>query len=445
MARNEGLYLLRERIQSRTARVGVVGLGYVGLPLAIAIHRAGFPTTGFDIDDEKAECLAKGGSYLNTVPPGQVARMVAEGAFEPTSDFRRLGAMDIVLICVPTPLNQKREPDLSHVLETVRAVVAHIQGVQLIVLESTTYPGTTKELVRPIFEAAGLQIDFNVFLAYSPERADPANEFYDLANTPKIIGADDPKSGDLAEDFYEAIVAKIVRVSCSKIAEAAKITENIFRSVNVALVNELKIVFDAMGIDVWEVIEAASTKPFGFMPFYPGPGLGGHCIPIDPFYLSWKAREHGAESRFIELAGEINVSMPEYVVERVISGLAAKLGRGLAGASVLLVGMGYKRNVGDIRESPSLRLTSLLEQQGAHVEYHDPLVPSINSTQASPELGGRASVELDPGLISADAVVIATDHDCIDYKLIADRAQLIVDTRNAFVRRGITSTAIIKA
>ncbi|QYK43635.1 MAG: nucleotide sugar dehydrogenase [Paracoccaceae bacterium] len=433
-------------IASRQARVGVIGLGYVGLPLAIAVARAGFPVTGFDIDPAKIEAVAAGQSYIEAVPDIALREAVFAGRFAATTDFAALGACDVVVICVPTPLTRHREPDLSFVTSTCRSISACLRPGQLIVLESTTYPGTTDGPVRAILEETGLRSGSDFFLGFSPEREDPGNRAFDTATIPKVVAGDGAEAGALVAAFYGACVDRVVPVSTTATAEAVKITENVFRAVNIALVNELKLIYDAMGIDVWEVIEAAKTKPFGFMPFYPGPGLGGHCIPIDPFYLTWKSREYDMTTRFIELAGEINAGMPAHVVARLAEALDRRLGRALSRSRVLVLGLAYKKNVPDIRESPALRLIELLEERGASAAYHDPFVPAIPRTRAYGALMGRASVPLDAATIEGfDAVLIATDHDALDYALIAGHAALVIDTRNAIARRGLPMDRVVKA
>jgi UDP-N-acetyl-D-glucosamine dehydrogenase len=352
--------------------------------------------------------------------------------FEATSDVSRLGEADAILICVPTPLSRNREPDLSFVVSTAEALAPHLREGQLVVLESTTYPGTTADVVKPILEAAGLVSEETLFLAYSPEREDPGNINFKTSQIPKVIGGDGPRAFQAAAAIYGQFVVRVVPVSNTQTAEAVKLTENIFRAVNIALVNELKLVYEAMGIDVWEVIEAASTKPFGFMPFYPGPGLGGHCIPIDPFYLTWKAREFEVPVRFIELAGEINSAMPRLVVGKVAAALDERLGKGLSGAKILIVGIAYKKNVDDLRESPSLRIIELLEKRGATTAYYDPYIPLIGPSREHSGLTGRRSVSFDPATIRGyDAALIVTDHDNVDWDLLVDNARIVVDTRNA--------------
>jgi UDP-N-acetyl-D-glucosamine dehydrogenase len=438
--------LALRRFVDRSATIGIIGLGYVGLPLADAICGRGFRVVGFDIDPAKIATLKAGRSYIQHIGESAVRALVDEGRFDPTVDFARLAEVDAILICVPTPLDAHREPDLSYVVATTEAVAAHLRPGQLIVLESTTYPGTTTEVMRPILERGGLVSGRDFFLAYSPEREDPGNGEYQTAGIPKVVGGDGPEALRLAAALYAQFVVRVVPVSSTETAEAVKLTENIFRAVNIALVNELKVVYDAMGVDVWEVIEAARTKPFGFMPFYPGPGLGGHCIPVDPFYLTWKAREFDIATRFIELAGEINRAMPRFVVDRLALALDARARRGLNEADILLVGLAYKKNVDDLRESPSLRLIELIEARGARVAYHDPFIPVIKPTRDHPSLTGRRSVSLDLQNIAAfDAVIIATDHDGIDYAALARAARLVIDTRNACARAGVSGPTIVKA
>jgi UDP-N-acetyl-D-glucosamine dehydrogenase len=437
---------LMERIAARKAGIGIIGLGYVGLPLALAVAQAGYGVTGFDIDGARVAALNGGRSPLRHIDEAALAAALEAGRFAATGDFDRLAEPDLLLICVPTPLDRHREPDLSFVEATARAIAGRLRRGQMVVLESTTWPGTTLELVKPILEATGLVAGHDFFLAYSPEREDPGNPVFTTAAIPKVVGGDGRAALDLAAAFYAGIVARVVPVSSTATAEAVKLTENVFRAVNIALVNELKTIYDAMGIDVWEVIEAAATKPFGFMPFQPGPGLGGHCIPIDPFYLTWKAREFGINTRFIELAGEVNTLMPRLVVEKLALALDRQAGRGLNGARILLLGMAYKRNVDDLRESPSLVLTRLLEARGAVVEYHDPHVLEVPRTREHPELAGRRSVAADAAAVARyDAVLVATDHDAVDHAAIARAARLVVDTRNACARAGVTGPHIVKA
>ncbi|HKY94314.1 MAG TPA: nucleotide sugar dehydrogenase [Kiloniellales bacterium] len=436
-------------IEGRQAKIGIMGLGYVGLPLARAFAQAGFTVLGFDTDPEKRSHLLAGRSYLKHIAAESLTPLVRSGHLVPQEGFAQLGEADVVIICVPTPLGPARSPDLAYVEATARSVAAALRPGQLVVLESTTYPGTTEEVLKPLMEARGLTIGREVFLAFSPEREDPGNPHFGTRDIPKVVGADDPASRRLAEALYATVVPQVVPVANARTAEAVKLTENIFRAVNIALVNELKTIYEALGIDIWEVIEAAKTKPFGFMAFYPGPGLGGHCIPIDPFYLSWKARTLDVEAAFIELAGEVNRAMPERVVARLADALNESAGKGLKGASILLLGVAYKKNVDDMRESPALVLIERLEAKGAEVAFHDPHVAAIPPTREHAKLAGRRSVALTAeALAAADAVLIATDHDEVDYALVARHARLVVDTRNAMARHGPAAPAaarIVKA
>ncbi|MER8479345.1 nucleotide sugar dehydrogenase [Mesorhizobium sp. M1163] len=437
---------LAEKIESRRAVVGIIGLGYVGLPLAAACVRGGFRTRGFDVDAGKISILNGGSSYIDAVGSEEIARYVLSGRFNATSEFAELSECDVIIICVPTPLSRHREPDLHYIEITTECIARAIREGQLIVLESTTYPGTTDEVVKPILEKTGLKSGSHFFLGFSPEREDPGNTSFKTATIPKIVAGDGPAASFLVETFYAAVVDKVVVVSSPKVSEAVKITENVFRAVNIALVNELKVIYEAMGIDVWEVIDAAATKPFGYMPFYPGPGLGGHCIPIDPFYLTWKSREYGLSTRFIELAGEINVSMPRYVIGRLEGALDRFANLSLGSARILMLGLAYKKNVSDIRESPSLELMELLERRQSKVDYHDPLVPIIPPTREHSRFAGRKSVDLTAATCEAyDAIVVATDHDSIDYQLISKNSKIIIDTRNVFARKGILGGNIVKS
>lgn len=424
---------LQRKIQSRTAVVGVIGLGYVGLPLVRTFVQAGFRCLGFDLDPRKVTKLQAGESYIGHLPSSLVAEMVQTRQFAATNDMARLLEADAILICVPTPLTDSRDPDLSYVENTVQQIATVLRPGQLIVLESTTYPGTTRQVVLPILEAVGLKSGTEFFLAYSPEREDPGNPSFSTQRIPKVVGGIDGPSGDLANLLYAQAVVQTVPVENCEIAEACKILENVYRAVNIAMVNELKILFDRLGIDIWSVIEAAKTKPFGFQPFYPGPGLGGHCIPIDPFYLSWLARKHESTARFIELAGEINWEMPRYVVQKVSDALndAAKP---LRGSKVGILGVAYKRDIDDPRESPAFRIIEMLEDRGAVISYHDPHVPRLPKMRhyRVPDLVSSA---LTPAwLESQDAVLIVTDHRAVDYELVVRHAKLVVDTRN--VTRG---------
>src|ERR1041385_2711458 len=408
---------LIERFRGREARIGIVGLGYVGLPLLRAAVEKGFPALGFDVDRNKVDILNAGGSYIRHIEPESIARLRREERFSATDDFRRLAEVDAIILCVPTPLTRQREPDLTYVVRTTESIAPHLRPGQLVVLESTTYPGTTREVMRPILEASGLRSGRDFFLAYSPEREDPGNDRFGTRDIPKVVGGDGDPAMRLACAFYDQVVARTVPVSSTDAAEAVKLTENIFRAVNIALVNELKVVFEAMGIDVWEVIEAAKTKPFGYMPFYPGPGLGGHCIPIDPFYLTWKAREFAIQTRLLELAGEINTAMPQRVVEKTVAALSEHSGRALRGARILIIGVAYKKNVDDTRESPALTIMELLEGRGARVEFHDPNLAEIPRTREHAQLAGRRSMPLDKATAAAvDAAIICTDHDAVDYR-----------------------------
>jgi len=425
----------------------VVGCGYVGLPLGLRFAEAGHYVVGFDTDPGKVEKLNRGQSYIGHIADDKVQQHVSTKRFSATTDFAKIKEMDAVVICVPTPLDQRREPDLSYVEMTARAIQPNLQRGQLIVLESTTYPGTTEELVLPILESSGLRcpvghgpIGENIvpdfFLAFSPEREDPGNKHFGLAQIPKVVGGVNPASGRAAVALYTGIVAKVVPVSSTQAAEMAKLLENIFRCVNIALVNELKMLSQRMGIDIWEVIDAAATKPFGYMPFYPGPGLGGHCIPVDPFYLSWKAREYDFSTRFIELAGEVNTAMPYHVVDAIAAALNERR-KSLKGARVLVMGVAYKKDVDDLRESPTLKIMQLLRERGATIEYNDPYFPELHKMRHY-DYAGMRSVELTPSNIASyDCVVIATDHTQYDMQAIVQAAQLVVDTRNA--TRKITS------
>lgn len=434
--------MLLQNVQKRTAKIGVIGLGYVGLPLVCEFCKAGFSVTGLDIDQIKVEKLNQGKSYIMHIPDENIKALTLGGKFQASSDFSLVTGLDCILICVPTPLNKNREPDISYIVSTANKIGPHLRKDQLIVLESTTYPGTTLEVLAPELKiASSLEPDSDFYLAYSPEREDPNNKDFTTATIPKVIGSDTPEGLEIADSLYSAIVQKTVLVSGTKAAEATKLMENIFRSVNIALVNELKVVFDKMGIDIWEVIEASSTKPFGYMPFYPGPGLGGHCIPIDPFYLTWKAREFETSTRFIELAGEVNTNMPNYVFSKIQSGLN-RLKKSVSGSKILLLGLAYKKNVDDDRESTTFKIMELLDHNGAHVEYNDPHIPIIKARREHNQFKGKKSVSLD-STKSFDLVVILTDHSCYDYEEIVRCSNLIIDTRNACGK--FKSDKIIKA
>ena len=427
-------------------KVAVIGLGYVGLPLSLQFACSGVSVIGLDIDQEKVNALNSGHSYIKHVPAERIAEQVAELRLTASTDFSRIQEVDAAIICVPTPLNKNREPDISFILQTGRAIAPHLRPGTLVVLESTTYPGTTDEDLRAVLETgSGLKAGQDFYLAFSPEREDPANPASKVGEVPKLVGGLTSACLEKAVQIYGRAIKTVVPVSSCRVAEAAKLLENIFRSVNIALVNELKLVYGAMGIDIWEVIEAAKTKPFGFMAFYPGPGLGGHCIPIDPFYLTWKAREFERTTRFIELAGEINTSMPVHVVERVGEALNSSR-KPLNGSRVLVLGLAYKPNVDDERESPSYRIMELLSQRGADVAYYDPHVPIIRPTREHPHWAGTKSVVWERGTVAGfDAVVIATAHASVDYQQLADWAQCIVDTRNAMVAVRVAPGKVWKA
>lgn len=437
---------LVDSVKSRSTRIGIIGLGYVGIPLALTAAAAGFRVVGFDIDKNRVESLNRGECSIKHIDTSAILKALKENRFKATTDFDLLKEVDVVIIAVPTPLSKQREPDLTYVINTAEVISARLQRGQLIVLESTTWPGTTDEVMKPRLERGGLKSGVDFFLAFSPEREDPGNAHFHTATIPKVVGGDGAAALRYAKAVYDALVVKTVPVSSSRTAEAVKLTENIFRAVNIALVNELKIIYSKMGIDVWEVIDAAKTKPFGFMPFYPGPGLGGHCIPIDPFYLTWKAREFDVTTRFIELAGQINTSMPHYVIDRVAEALDRQSGRGLRKSKILVMGIAYKKNIDDMRESPSLRLIELLEDRGATAHFHDPYVPVIPPTREHANLTGRKSVKLSAkSIASYDAVLIATDHDVVDYKALTKAAKLVIDTRNICSNKGIKAAHIVKA
>ncbi len=419
---------LLARVQSRTARVGIVGQGYVGLPLALVFCEAGFPVIGFDVDPAKVEALRRGESFIRHIGPERVARATAGGRYEATTEFDRLAECDAIVICVPTPLGPHREPDNSYIHRTAEAIAKRLRRGQLVVLESTTYPGTTDGEVLPILRSSGLDTPADFLLAFSPEREDPGNERFSTRTIPKIVGGVNPPSAEAAAALYGAALEKVVLVSSSRVAESSKLLENIFRSVNIALVNELKMTFDLMGIDVWEVIEAAKTKPFGFMPFYPGPGLGGHCIPLDPFYLAWKAAEFGTWTRFIELAGEINTQMPRYVVHKLVQALNED-SKAVKGARVLVLGLAYKANIDDDRESPSYEIIEMLQRGGAEVDYCDPFFPIARKVRKH-DLA-MASVPCSPEIFARyDAVLVATAHDAFRDRELYRDVKLVVDARN---------------
>ena len=421
---------LLEKIQARTARTGVVGLGYVGLPLAVELAKAGFHTTGIDVDSRKTEAIGKGRSYIPDVSSTDVQALRRGGKLDATTDFTVVTELDTINICVPTPLRKTKDPDMSYIVSAVEAIAGHLHPGMLIILESTTYPGTTEEVVQPLLEATGLRAGIDFFLAFSPERVDPGNPTFQTHNVPKVVGGLTPACSELAAALYGTAIETIVPVSSTRVAEMVKLLENTFRAVNIGLVNELALMCDRMNIDVWEVVEAAKTKPFGFMAFYPGPGLGGHCIPIDPFYLSWKAKQSGFDPRFIELAGHINGSMPHYVVEKVADALNTRR-KAVNGASILVAGVAYKRDIDDMRESPALDIMGLLHTKGARVAYADPHVPEVHGREWAGGIDLRA-VPFERGTLGDyDCVVIATEHKDFDYAAIVAEAQLIVDTRNA--------------
>ena len=421
---------LLARVQTKTATVGIIGLGYVGLPLARAFAAAGFRVLGFDIDAAKVEKLNAGKSFIKQIPDAAVAEMRVKG-FEATDKFARLNEPDAILICVPTPLTEAREPDLTYVVNSATAISGRLRKGQLVVLESTTYPSTTRNVMLPVLERTGLVAGTDFFVAFSPEREDPGNPTHSVSHIPKVVGGLDDASGDVACALYQAIVPKVVRVSTPEVAEACKILENTYRAINIALVNEMKVLYDRMGIDVWEVIDAAKTKPFGFQAFYPGPGLGGHCIPLDPFYLSWIARHHGMTTRFIELAGEVNTAMPAYVITKVADALN-DAGKAVRGSKVAILGMAYKKDIDDPRESPSFELLDLLLKKGAAVSYNDPHIPSLPRMRHWPHLEPMTSEPLTAEYLEAqDCVLIATDHTAYDYAFIVKHSKLVIDTRNA--------------
>jgi UDP-N-acetyl-D-glucosamine dehydrogenase len=435
---------LRQKIAQRKVVVGVVGLGYVGLPLVREFCNSGIQVVGFDIDARKVRMLKAGQTYIEHLPGSFFEDLIRRRRFRPTADMAELARPDAILICVPTPLDKMRQPDMSYIRSTAADIARRLRPGQLVVLESTTYPGTTREVVQPMLDTTGLKLGREYFLAFSPEREDPGRTDLTTRQIPKVVGGATRVSGQLATALYAAALEKVVPVSSCEVAEACKIVENVYRCVNIALVNELKMLFDRMGIDVWEVIEAAKTKPFGYQPFYPGPGLGGHCIPIDPFYLSWKARQYNVPTRFIELAGEINTRMPEYVVGKVTDALNER-GKSLKGARVLVLGLAYKKDVDDVRESPSVTLIELLQKRGAKVSYHDPHIPAAKPMREH-NITDLHSVPLTPARLKTyHCVLIATDHSRVDYDLVCRHAALVVDTRNATARKKRPPGRVIKA
>ena len=431
LASTEALSATLERqLASRTARVGVIGLGYVGLPLAVEFARAGFSTVGVDLDARKVETIGRGESYIPDVPTADVASFVKAKKLTATTDASVIRTLDTINICVPTPLRKTKDPDLSYVVSAVEMVAAHLRPGHLVILESTTYPGTTDEVVKPILEKGGLVAGRDFFLAFSPERVDPGNPQFTTKNVPKVVGGTTPTCTRLAKALYSGSIDRVVEVSSTRVAEMVKLLENTFRAVNIGLVNELALMCDRLGLSVWEVVEAAATKPFGFMPFYPGPGLGGHCIPIDPFYLSWKVKEVGFEARFIELAGHVNGAMPHHVVDKVTDALNSHA-KAVRGSKILVLGVAYKRDIDDIRESPALDVMAVLLQKGARVGYHDPYAPKIAARDWPGGVDLTSEALSDASLAAADCVVIITDHKAFDYAQISKQARLIVDTRNA--------------
>ena len=435
---------LAKKIKDRTAVVGIMGLGYVGLPLVREFCGAGFEVFGFDVDERKVSMLKRGKTYIRHLPAQMFKDLIKKGRFTPTSDMKLLRKPDAILICVPTPLDKMREPDMSYVRATTETIARYMRAGQMVILESTTYPGTTREIVRPVLDAKGFKLDRDYFLAYSPEREDPGRTDITTRGIPKVVGGAARRSGKLAADLYRQVVTEAVTVSSCEVAEACKIVENVYRCVNIALVNELKVLFDKMGIDVWEVIDAASTKPFGFHAFYPGPGLGGHCIPIDPIYLSWKARQYDVPTRFIELAAEINTQMPAHVINRLAEALNDD-GKPIKGSRVLVLGLAYKRDVDDVRESPSVTLIEILRAKGAIVSYHDPFIPS-GKPMREHNITDLRSVPLTSAMLKkTDCVLIATDHTDVDYDLVCRHAPLVVDTRNATASVKRPTGRIVKA
>jgi UDP-N-acetyl-D-glucosamine dehydrogenase len=427
---------LEQKIRNRTARVGVVGLGYVGLPLAVEFAKAGFAVTGIDLSKDKVERLNSGDSYVQDVPGAVLAQLVSAGKLRATTDFAAVADLDTINICVPTPLRKTKDPDMSYIVSACQEIARHMHPGMLLILESTTYPGTTDELLLPMFTRPGMRVGEEFFLCFSPERVDPGNAMFQTSNIPKVVGGMTKACTGMGAMFYAQALEKVVPVSSTQVAEMVKLLENTFRMINIAMVNEMALMCDRMGINVWEVIEAAATKPFGFMPFYPGPGLGGHCIPVDPFYLSWKTRQAGIEARFIELAGYINGQMPQFVVDKVQNALNDH-GKPLRGSHIHIMGVAYKRDVDDVRESPALDIILLLEKRGAQLTYSDPHVPVLKKEGV--ELCGKAA---DEAAAEADCVVIVTDHSAFDYAKLVAKARLIVDTRNAM--KGIESAKIVR-
>ena len=426
-----------QKVTDRSAVIGIVGLGYVGLPLVLGFVARGFRVVGLDIDESKVKALKAGESYIEHIPGEPIQEAVGRGHFEPTSDFSEASRADALILCVPTPLDGHNEPDLSFVLGTIEGLVPHLRAGQVVSLESTTYPGTTDEELRPRIEATGFTVGEEIFLVYSPEREDPGNKEFSATSIPKVVGGTTANCARLGQALYESVISEVVPVRSTQVAEFAKLLENIYRAVNIGLVNELKIAADRMGIDIWEVIQAASTKPFGFKAFYPGPGLGGHCIPIDPFYLTWKAREYGFHTRFIELAGEINASMPQWVVQRTMEALNGRA-KSVKGSRILLMGLAYKEDVDDMRESPTFDLMDQLAELGAEISYYDPHIPEILPTREHAQWTGTKSIAWTPEEVTAfDCILIATNHKAYDLPSLLDHADLVVDTRNAVSGAGL--------
>jgi len=428
--------ILKRKIQSHSARVGVVGLGYVGLPLAVEFAKAGFPVTGIDVSASKVARVNEGDSYVGDIPSATLAPLVREGRIRATTDFAAVRELDTINICVPTPLRKTKDPDMSYIVSACQSIAEGLHAGMLVILESTTYPGTTDELVLPMLENRGLKAGTDFFLCFSPERVDPGNPKYQTANIPKVVGGVTPACTEMATLFYSQALEKVVPVSSTQVAEMVKLLENTFRMINIGLVNEMALMCDRMGINVWEVIDAAATKPFGFMPFYPGPGLGGHCIPIDPFYLSWKTKQAGIEARFIDLAGYINGQMPHFAVDKIQNALNEHA-KPVKGSRIHVVGVAYKKDIDDLRESPALDILLLLQRRGARVSYTDPYVPSLKLDAIE-----LFSQELEPAVAASDCTVIVTDHSCFDYAVLVEKARLIVDTRNAL--KGLNLEKIVR-
>ncbi len=429
---------LHKKIESKSAHVGIVGLGYVGLPLAVEFAAAGFTVTGIDIDAKKIAALNRGESYIQDIPTSVLAPLVKSGKLKATTDFAAAAAMDTINICVPTPLRKTKDPDMSYIVNACQEIAKHFHPGVLVILESTTYPGTTNELMLPMFERPGLKVGEDFFLCFSPERVDPGNVNFQTRNIPKVVGGITPACTKIGAVFYKQALETVIPVGSTRVAEMVKLLENTFRMINIGLVNEMAMLCDRMGIDVWEVIDAAATKPFGFMAFYPGPGLGGHCIPIDPFYLSWKTKQAGIEARFIELAGYINGNMPHFVVDKIQNALN-DVAKPLKGSHIHLLGVAYKRGIDDVRESPALDIIHLLGKRGASVTFSDPFVPKLHADGVVPEM---AAIDAEKGAAEADCVVIVTDHKDFDYARIVERSKLIVDTRNAL--KGNLSAKIVR-